>query len=117
AEGVRCRGNYKMTTQRSAWLPFTALVTTAAIAPLANAAAPGATGRDARNVVLEEIIVTAQKRQEVLQDVPQSITVISNATFERQQADNLQDYLALIPGLSLEGSTRGVSRITLRGIN
>ncbi len=33
-----------------------------------------------------------------------------------QEADNLQDYLALIPGLSLEGSTRGVSRITLRGI-
>ncbi|MGH8186442.1 MAG: TonB-dependent receptor, partial [Steroidobacteraceae bacterium] len=67
--------------------------------------------------MLEEIIVTAQKRQEALQDVPQSITVLSGATFERQQADNLQDYLALIPGLSLEGSTRGVSRITLRGIN
>jgi outer membrane receptor protein involved in Fe transport len=43
--------------------------------------------------------------------------VLSSATFERQQANNLQDYLALVPGLSLEASTRGVSRITLRGIN
>jgi iron complex outermembrane recepter protein len=99
-----------MTVQRSAWLPFTALLATTALVPLANAA-------DTRSMVLEEIIVTAQKRQEALLDVPQSITVISNATFERQQADNLQDYLALIPGLSLEGATRGVSRITLRGIN
>jgi iron complex outermembrane recepter protein len=105
--------------QRSAWLPLAALLHTTAMlhASAANAAAPGATGRDTRNVVLEEIIVTAQKRQEVLQDVPQSITVLSNAALERQHADNLQDYLALIPGLSMEGSTRGVSRITLRGIN
>ncbi len=105
------------TIQRSAWLPFTALLTTAAIAPTANSAAPGAAGRDTRNVVLEEIIVTAQKRQEVLQDIPQSITVVSDATFGRQHADNLQDYLGLVPGLSMEASTRGVSRITLRGIN
>src|SRR5687768_17147531 len=68
-------------------------------------------------VDLDRVIVTAQKRPEVLADVPQSITVLGEETLERQQADNLQDYLALIPGLSLEGSTRGVSRITLRGIN
>jgi iron complex outermembrane receptor protein len=68
-------------------------------------------------VDLDRVMVTATKRPEVLADVPQSITVIGEETLERQQADNLQDYLALIPGLSLEGSTRGVSRITLRGIN
>ena len=68
-------------------------------------------------VDLDRVTVTAQKRPEVLADVPQSITVLGEQTLERQQADNLQDYLALIPGLSLEGSTRGVSRITLRGIN
>lgn len=95
------------------------LISTAVNATLL-AAAPGAFAQQrqsTRGVVLEEVIVTAQKRQEVLQDVPQSITVITNATFERQQANNLQDYLALVPGLSLEASTRGVSRITLRGIN
>jgi outer membrane receptor protein involved in Fe transport len=95
------------------------LISTAVNATLL-AAAPGAFAQQrqsTRGVILEEVIVTAQKRQEVLQDVPQSITVITSATFERQQANNLQDYLALVPGLSLEASTRGVSRITLRGIN
>jgi iron complex outermembrane recepter protein len=95
------------------------LISTAVNATLL-AAAPGAFAQQrqsTRGVILEEVIVTAQKRQEVLQEVPQSITVITNATFERQQANNLQDYLALVPGLSLEASTRGVSRITLRGIN
>lgn len=110
--------------QRSSRFPSNALLRTAtgatavvALLTTHGIAAQGVPARDTRGLVLEEIIVTAQKRQEVLQDVPQSITVLSSATFERQHADNLQDYLALIPGLSLEGSTRGVSRITLRGIN
>ena len=105
------------TVQRPAWIPLTVLLHAAGIlhASAANAAAPGAAGT--RNVVLEEIIVTAQKRQEALQDIPQSVTVVSDETFGRQHADNLQDYLGLVPGLSMEASTRGVSRITLRGIN
>jgi iron complex outermembrane recepter protein len=64
-----------------------------------------------------EIVVTAQKRVEALSDVAQSVSVVGGDTLERQQADNLQDYLALVPGLSLTGETRGVSRISLRGIN
>jgi outer membrane receptor protein involved in Fe transport len=63
------------------------------------------------------VVVTAQKRVQVLLDVPQSVTVIGGDTLERQQATNFQDYLALIPGFSLEASTPGESRITLRGAN
>ena len=63
----------------------------------------------------EAIIVTAQKREEVLLEVPQSVTVVGGDTLDRQQATNFQDYLALVPGLSLEGSTPGVTRVTLRG--
>jgi iron complex outermembrane receptor protein len=85
----------------------------------AQTEAPPAPQAQSGDVDIDEniIIVTAQKRAEVLADVPQSITVLTGETLERQQANNFQDYLALIPGLSLEGSTRGVSRITLRGIN
>lgn len=63
------------------------------------------------------IVVTAQKREQVLLDVPQSVTVIGGQTLERQQATNFQDYLSLIPGFSVEASTAGESRITLRGAN
>ncbi len=65
----------------------------------------------------EAIVVTAQKREQVLLDVPQSVTVVSGETLERQQATNFQDYLSLIPGFSLESDTPGISRITLRGAN
>jgi outer membrane receptor protein involved in Fe transport len=63
------------------------------------------------------IVVTAQKREQILLDVPQSVTVVSAETLERHQATNFQDYLALVPGLSIEGETPGVTRITLRGAN
>ncbi len=65
----------------------------------------------------DAIIVTAQKREQVLLDVPASVTVVGGDTLERQQATNFQDYLSLVPGFSLEADTAGESRITLRGAN
>ena len=67
--------------------------------------------------VIDEVIVTAQKRSEALIDVPQSITVVDGGILERQQAANFQDYLKLVPGLQLTQDTPGVGRLVLRGIN
>lgn len=97
---------------RSTWLPFTALLTTAVVAPIANAAD---TNKDLQ--VLDEVIVTAQKRQQVLIDVPQSVSVVDGAVLERLQATNFQDYLKLVPGLQLTQDQAGVGRLVLRGIN
>jgi outer membrane receptor protein involved in Fe transport len=65
----------------------------------------------------EQIIVTAQKREQTLIDIPQSISVVSGETLERQQATNFQDYLNLVPGLQLDQSTPGAGRLILRGLN
>ncbi|HEV8406766.1 MAG TPA: TonB-dependent receptor plug domain-containing protein, partial [Sphingomicrobium sp.] len=65
----------------------------------------------------QEIVVTAQKRAQVLLDVPSSVTVVGGDTLDRQQAKDFQDYLSLVPGFSINGSTAGVTRITLRGAN
>lgn len=65
----------------------------------------------------EAIIVTAQKREQVLLDVPSSVTVVGGDTLERQQATSFQDYISLVPGFSINGSTAGVTRVTLRGTN
>ena len=65
----------------------------------------------------EAIIVTAQKRPQVLLDVPQSVTVVSGKTLEAQHADTFQDYLKLVPGLQLDQGRPGESRLILRGIN
>src|SRR3546814_19400374 len=45
-----------------------------------------------------EIVVTAQKREQALIDVPQSVSVVSGATLERQQAVTFQDFAKLVPG-------------------
>jgi len=65
----------------------------------------------------EEILVTVQKREEPILEIPQSVTVVSGETLELLNATTFQDYLPLVPGLSLEQSEPGVGRIMLRGVN
>lgn len=78
--------------------------------------APMASAQDDDDAV-DLIIVTAQKRSEVLTDVPMSITVLGGELLERQQIYNFEDLVTMVPGLSLDSDERGASRITLRGIN
>jgi len=66
---------------------------------------------------MEEVTVTAQKREQVLAEIPMSVTVLPGDMLEKQNAYNFQDLTSLVPGLSITGSVRGVTRITLRGIN
>lgn len=67
--------------------------------------------------LLEEIVVTAQKRSETLAEIPMSVTVLTGDTLERQNLINFQDLTSVVPGFSLESSRPGVTRITLRGVN
>lgn len=73
--------------------------------------------QSATDVDEAEIIITAQKRKEKILDIPQSVTVVSGDTLERQNAVSFQDYLNQVPGLSLEQSEPGVGRLVLRGVN
>jgi iron complex outermembrane recepter protein len=65
----------------------------------------------------EEVVVTAQKRKEAIQEIPASVTVVTGQLMEQQRATDFQDLVPLVPGLSLTGDTPGVTRVTLRGIN
>ena len=76
----------------------------AASAPAASSAAPA------------EIIVTAQKRSERLQDVPASVSVVTAVDLTKQGVARFQDYASRIPGLSLTSARTGNTQITLRGI-
>jgi outer membrane receptor protein involved in Fe transport len=87
----------------------------AAPATAQTAASAGAQSAAAANS--EDIIVTAQKREQLLIDVPQSISVVSGAALEQQHANNFSDYLKLVPGLQLSQATPGQGRLLLRGIN
>ncbi len=79
--------------------------------------APPQEDQSVTNVDNGEIVVTAQKREEAILDIPQSVTVVGGDTLERQKAVTFSDYLSLIPGLSLEQSDPGQARLVLRGVN
>ncbi len=98
------------------------LLTTTTSLLIAFAAAPATAAAPAGSVTTtsdagEDIVVTAQKRAQTLIDVPQSISVVSGAALETQQATNFQDYLKLVPGLQLDQSTPGAGRLILRGVD
>jgi iron complex outermembrane receptor protein len=65
---------------------------------------------------IEEIIVTAQKRAERLQDVPLSITAITADDISRRALVNSEDYLRGIPGVNQVDETSMGQVITIRGL-
>lgn len=97
----------------------TLLISSAVGALLAPCLALAAEDETSRPTVptVEEIIVTAQKREQTLIDIPQAISVVSGATLEAHQATNFTDYLKLVPGLQLTQSTPGQGRLVMRGVN
>ena len=74
-----------------------------------------ASGSDA--LELETIIVTAEKREESLQDVPMGVTALGGSRLDELQARDFADYAPLVPGLSLATDQTGFTRLTLRGQN
>lgn len=66
---------------------------------------------------LEEIVVTAQKREENLQDVPVAVTAIGAEKLRNLQVENFNDLSGLAPNLTAVNSGSGSNPIiTLRGI-
>lgn len=66
---------------------------------------------------IEEVIVTAQKREERLQDVPVSVTAIDADVLSQNNEVRLQDYFSTVPGLNLTNfGYGGASYISIRGI-
>jgi len=65
--------------------------------------------------VLEEVIVTAQKREQSLQDVPVSVSVVSGDIISKTGMTNLDELSTHVPNLSIaEGSQ--TTAITMRGL-
>lgn len=67
--------------------------------------------------VLEEVVVTAQKREESIQDVGISITALSGASMDALGLDNMQEISQQVPGLQLQTFTPAFTIFNLRGIS
>jgi iron complex outermembrane recepter protein len=67
---------------------------------------------------LEEIVVTATKRSESLQDVPLSISALSARDLQVAAVKSLRDVAALTPGVEFDRSVGGpLTNIAVRGVN
>jgi iron complex outermembrane recepter protein len=65
---------------------------------------------------LQEVVVTAQKRAERLQDTPVPVTALNTNDLLANNQTRLQDYFTQVPGLSLNATGDGSQNIVLRGI-
>lgn len=65
---------------------------------------------------LEEIVVTAQKREEKLQDVPVSIAVLGGDELDSSSALSVGDALSRVPGVTINGGNGGPIQLTMRGV-
>ncbi len=66
---------------------------------------------------LEEVVVTAQKRAENIQEVPASVSVLGGETLQRLHVTQLADIGAYLPGFNVSGAgSPGQTTVTLRGI-
>ena len=64
---------------------------------------------------LEEIMVTAEKREQSLQDVPASVYAFSESYIEDARIDNANQLIAHVPGMHLASFTRIQSLPSIRG--
>ena len=71
----------------------------------------------ADELILEEIIVTAQKREQVISDVPMSVQAFSGASMELQGVNEVGEVIQFVPGATFgQRFTPALNTYTLRGV-
>ncbi|WP_417624901.1 TonB-dependent receptor [Paremcibacter congregatus] len=67
--------------------------------------------------VLDEIVVTARKTTESMQDVPISIQAIGSKSLQDNNVGNFEDYAAMLPSVSFSSLGPGNVQIYMRGVS
>ncbi len=69
------------------------------------------------NPAASDIVVTARRREERLQDVPIAVTAISGDAIKQQQLVVVRDVAAYTPGLNINRRPLVLAGIELRGVD
>ena len=67
--------------------------------------------------VLEEIVVTATKRETSLQDTAMSVSALSGESIDRRNLVGMGDYLPTVPGVNMQDRGAGQNSVVIRGIS
>ena len=66
--------------------------------------------------VFDQVVVTAEKRSENLQELPQSISVLNSETLDQQNVRSLIDLSALAPGVTVTNNSDYRLSVSIRGL-
>jgi iron complex outermembrane receptor protein len=80
-------------------------------------AAPAASDTENSPVLLEEIIVTAQKREQSSIEVPISMTTIDAAEIEARRVRGFEDFVLAVPNVTYAKTAEYDISVTIRGIS
>jgi iron complex outermembrane recepter protein len=101
--------NSKLSILSSLAAIFTGLASTSSVAEDAVTIAK-------YDMTIEEIVVTAQKREESLSDVPMAISAVGADAIDKRNLVGMDDYLRTIPGVSMQDRGAGHNTIVIRGV-
>ncbi len=94
---------------------ISALVCAVTLSGWASAAAAGSSPAES-NTGLEEIIVTAEKRESTVQATPIAMTALSAGDLAEQNIGSIQDLVGAVPGISLRTAGPGQTEYEMRGL-
>ena len=90
----------------------------AAIASVFGATTSGGVAAQTPGITaIEEVIVTASRRDERLRDVPSSVTAIGSQQLAELNAHSLEDFISQIPNINFTGLGASDRMLILRGIS
>jgi len=97
-------------------LPMRKQLWSAVTAAIAITSIPSVLAQDT-SFAIEEVVVTARKRSENLQEVPIAISAIDAETMERAGIERPADYISLIPNVTIVDTANvGDTQVSIRGI-
>ena len=97
------------------WGSLCGFLTLAASASLSAQQAEPANSAD-NSGVLEEVVVTAMRREQSIEDIPAAISVVSDSLLRESVAMESQDIAQLVPSVQWETTSLSNPRIFIRGI-
>ncbi|WP_165184484.1 TonB-dependent receptor [Caulobacter soli] len=103
-----------MAVSRKALTYGPALMALLGAAPALAQTTPAASAPEA--VQIEEVVVTAQRRNESLQDVPVTVTAFGADQVQQARIRQIDDVAGLTPGLQFDAFPASQPRISIRGI-
>lgn len=86
------------------------------VALLAGSALPAMAQDASQRLMLEEVVVTAQKREQSVNDIPMSISAFSGDSMAEMGVEDTADIAALVPGFAYSDSILGTPVYTMRGV-